>query len=325
MFGVSRRMFVVALLFAAPVEAFAEGEESGLIDRFHYDVSRRLSDFIGQIDNFFGGEEESARSNESWARLRIDPYYEQEFGSETKANVKLKLILPRSERRFRVLLSTDEEDNKDEGNRSGSAPSSDEDSNVSFALRFIRKAKDRSGTKFDVGAKVRSGAGQGFFRWGVFLRRPLFGAQGRRAWTGTITNNARYFSKNGFEDKLTFKLQRTIGEGNDFIFLNSTQFSWFEGNKGAFVDNVSGFYKAFASGSTLALELSLNGITAPAQGEKRFREGQIRVRYRRNVLRDWFFIEFWPSVQWPVEENFTNTYGVLLRFEALVGMRDPHN
>ena len=105
--------------------------------------------------------------------MRVDPYYEQESGSETKANVKLKLILPRSERRFRVLLSTDEQDNQDPDTGTAAASSADEDSNVSFALRFIRKAKDRSGSKFDLGAKVRGGKGQAFFRWGAFVRRPF--------------------------------------------------------------------------------------------------------------------------------------------------------
>jgi len=291
-------------------------EELGLIDSIHSGASERLSDFVGQIDEFFGGEEESARVNQSWARLRLDPKYHEEDDMEVKGNLKLKVVLPNSERRFRLLFSTDDSEER-RADASETQPTSEADSNLSFALRFIRKARENASVKFDLGVRSRESKTQTFVRLGAFHRSSL-----GEKWTGTITNNAFYYYSSGFEDKLTFKLERPLGKNKNWIFQSSSLFGWKKKQKGAVVDQVAGFYRAFGKTSSLAFELLSQIHTSPAPETKRFRGAVLQARYRRNVSRPWFYLEFWPSISWPVEHNYKGFYGALFRVEVLIGQHN---
>jgi len=310
-------VYLLALLSLALSSeiACAEETELGLIDSIHSGASQRLSDFIGQIDEFFGGEEESARVNQSWARLRIDNKYRDKDGMEFKGNLKLKVVLPNSERRFRLLFSTDDEVD----NRTAAAPETveEEGSGLSFALRFIRKARDNGSVKFDLGTRSRDSKTQTFVRLGAFSRSPL-----GKNWTGTITNNWFYYYSSGFENKLTFKLERPVGISQDWIFQSSSLFGWKKKQKGAVVDQVAGFYRAFGDKSSLAFEALSQFHTSPAAEAKRFQGAVLQMRYRRNVWRPWLYLEFWPSVSWPIEHDYKGLYGGLFRVEVLIGQHN---
>jgi len=293
--------------------AHAQEGEIGLIDSIHSRAGERLSDFVGQIDEFFGGEEESARANQSWARLRFDTKHQEKDDVELKAKLKLKLVLPSAERRFRLLFSTDDVE-ESKANDDVPKPANEADSNVSFALRFIRKARENSSVKFDLGLRSRDGKRQTFVRMGAFYRSAL-----DEDWTGTATNNIYYYYSSRFENKLSFKFERALGNSKDWIFQSATQFGWKKRQKGAFIDQVAGIYRAFGTKSSLALEFLMTNHTSPMVGDSRFQGSALQVRYRVNVWRPWLYLEVWPSISWPIENQYRGLYGGLIRVEALIG------
>lgn len=313
---ISMLLVAVISLLAGLKTAIAEDANLGFIDSVHSNASQRLSDFIGQIDEFFGGEEETARANQTWLRLRVDPRYRDMEGGSVKGDLKLKVVLPNAKRRFRLLLSSDDAEERKPGD-SAAQSSIDDGSNVSLALRFIRKARENGSVKFDLGVRSRDGKNQSFVRLGAFHRQPL-----GQFWTGTITNNAFYYYSSGFEDKLTFKLERPIGNSENWIFQTSALFGWKEHQKGAVADQVTGVYRAFGNRSSLAFELLTQAYTSREPGSRRFRRGELLLRYRQNIWRPWLYFELWPSVSWPSEHGYKGLPGILLRLEALIGRDD---
>ncbi|MBX2826162.1 MAG: hypothetical protein KTR33_15620 [Gammaproteobacteria bacterium] len=293
----------------------ADDEEVAVVDDVHQQVSRRLTDFIGQIDDFFGDDLELDQANESWARLRLDTVALENEDTEFKANIKLKLVLPSTERRMRVLLSTEEEDTRDPDARPSSRPQPNEDSgNVSLALRFLRNIREDSGLKFDIGARVRDEKAQAFGRIGAFIRRPV-----NENWNATLSNNAIYYSDSGFDDQLTLKFERFLDSKRPQFLLVSTQLAWSEGNRGAGVGQRFGYYRELSARTSVALEFDVNSLTSPPEGKKRLREGELRFRLRQNIWRPWFFYELIPRVNWPADKDYTGLYGGTIRVEVIFG------
>ena len=71
----------------------------------------------------------------------------------------MRAVLPRSEKRLRLLISTEEDlkpeaEGQEESNTDG----------LSFALRFIRSARDNGYLNFDLGARWRDAKVQVFGR-----------------------------------------------------------------------------------------------------------------------------------------------------------------
>lgn len=311
---------LVGLLFCSLVglsetNAQEPQTEITIVDDVHTNVSQRFSDFVGQIDEFFGEDLELDEANESWFRVRLDARSLEDEDPEFKGNIKLKLVLPSTEKRLRLLLSTEEEDTREPNSRPTSRPAQNDDNgNVSLALRFLRDIREDSGLRFDVGARVRDKRAQTFARIGAFIRRPV-----DLNWKATLSNNAVYYDKSGFEDKLTLKLARYLDQNKRVLFLNSTQFAWTEGNKGAGISQQVGVYRQLSDAASVAVEFQVGALTAPAKGEKRFRGGELRFRLRQNIWRPWFFYELTPSLSWPAEEDYRALYGGLIRIEVIFG------
>lgn len=311
-------LLLVITLSWYPATSMAEDiSTESVIDRVHGNMSIRLSDFVGRIDSFFGEDEESPRVNESFVRLRFQGTYLEKDSFDPKANLKLKLILPSTEERLRLLISADEDDTTEPGSSSASTNSDDTDGDLSLALRFLRTARENSGIKFDLGTRVRDSKLLAFARIGGFTR-----AQLSEDWRGTLANNALFYSDSGYDNRLSFKFERSLSFTREALLLSTTQFRWVDDSKGASIQQVAGLYSNYSPKTSLALEGLLSYTTAPASGVKRFDGGGLRFRIRQNAFRHWFFYEIWPGLNWLAERDYEMTYGLLIRVEAVIGRQE---
>ena len=285
--------------------------DENTVDVIHRTISEGLSDFIGQIDLFFSDEEQSARVNKSWARVRVDTLKRDSMDPDFNARVKLKLILPRTEQRFRLLLSSEDEQSGEQESSQFSPPDND---SVSFALRFLRTLREDNGLRFDVGARVRDDILQTFVAVGGFYRKPI-----GKYWTGTVYGDLEHFSDSGFENLLSIRFDRYTDFAERNLFLHQTRFNWKEGTPGMVITQTAGVYRELDQKSSIAVELLTTHFSASQPGRNHFDNGEFRIRYRKNIWRDWFYVELWPSVLWPQEKDYSAIYGGTIRVEALIG------
>lgn len=288
-----------------------------VVDGVQEKATDRFNSWILQIDDFFGGDQPVSEINESWARIRLDAI-EPGFGdTKGKATVKLRLVLPRSEQRFRLLLSTEDENStsKDTSGAGTSTNTSSDDQDVSLALRFIRTAKTSGSLNFDVGARIRDSKGQAFARINSSWVSNLNGG-----WNGKFTNNLFYFSSTGYENRLRYDLRKPWFGSETVFFRSSTNFNWVNGRKGAALSETLGMYAQINPRTALAGEAIFEYSTA-LNGDvtKRFHGSELRLRFRQNIWRPYFFYEIWPSVSWPVVNGYERVYGGMIRVEFVVG------
>ncbi len=291
----------------------------GAVDGVQQQASERFNRFVIQLDDFFSADEAPGEVNKSWARLRLDTIENSQQDLNFKASVKLRIVLPRAQQRFRLLLSSDDDGQSDSDGGASDVNSvsgnQSEDRNVSLALRFIRTARKSSSLNFDLGVRARDQKVQLFARISATNRQEL-----GSGWTSRISNDWFHYSSSGYENKLRFDFRRQLFVRGAVFFRTSTGFNWRKGRKGAGIGETLGVYSELSPTSALAVE-ALASYSTALNGEnlRRYEGAELRLRFRQNIWRPWFFYEVWPTIYWPSTNDYEPVYGGLIRIEVVIG------
>ena len=303
----------------------ADEERPGLFGRMGRSIEgtqRRASDgftdFISSVDGFLGDGTESSSSNESRARIRLEASRPGGEDLGFDASVKLRIVLPQAEQRFRLLFSSDDDEESsvvsEEGTIRPARVESSADRNASVAVRFIRTARETSSVNLDLGLRQRDGLVQVFGRLNTVAEGEMV-----RRWTGRVANSFFYYRKSGYENRLRFDVSRPVARRGNVFFRTNTAFNWRRGIKGANVGQTLGLYADLGERTAVALEALAGYSTAIIDGRARYSGAEVRVRFRQNVWRPWFFYEIWPSVAWPSSTDYERAWGGLVRLEVVLG------
>lgn len=302
---------------APPGRLDAVGE---IVERAQRGATERFGAFMFEVDDFFSGGQTSDEPNTSFLRVRADAVKPVLDDFELDPTIKLRVVLPRAERRFRLLFSTAEDETTTTAEVDRVARTDDDDT-VSFALRFVRRARSSVDLDFDIGARRRDGDYQLFGRINAQYRKDL-----SERWAMRIGNRYHYFTQSGFDNRIRFDLTRQLGnlDGERSRFIrSSTTLDWRATREGAAIVQILGLYADLSEKSAVAVEgvgrydTKLNGDITD-----RFRGGELRLRYRRKVWRPWFYVELWPAVAWPAEREYRRTFHGLARIEITIGGED---
>jgi hypothetical protein len=168
-----------------------------------------------------------------------------------------------------------------------------------------------------VGVRQRDGDVQYFGRLNMSYVTTL-----ARKWEFKASNSYWHFNKSGFENRLAFSFTRPLFYQEDLYFGSFSEINWRKGRKGAILGQTWGLYNQIDDARSVALEWLAGYHTALNDDiEDRYRGHELRVRWRHNVWRPWFFYEIWPSVSWPASKNYGRSYGFLARIEMVIGQR----
>jgi len=290
-----------------------------LVDETHDKVSGRFSQFVVEIDDFLGSGESQSELNTSWTRIRLDVIKPGAEPAKLAGKIKLRLVLPQAQKRYRLLFSMGDDDssaaNTDAAQRERTAREGDD--SVALALRFVRTAKETSSLNFDVGASYKDDKAQVFGRINMAYKRDwIWGFENR------ISNSFRYFSYSGYDNRFRYDLTRPFLKRKNLYFRNSTEFVWRKNYKGVGIGETIGLYADLGPKMALALE-GITGYTTALNfdASERFQGGEVRIRFRHSVWRDWLFYEIWPSVSWSASNDYEQAYGGLVRLEVTLGQQ----
>jgi len=269
--------------------------------------------FVIQVDDFFGGAEFSDEENRSWARVRIGVVKPAGESLDPKARLKVRIVLPQSQQRLRLLFST--EDTDINGSERRGAIENQTDQDAALALRFVRSLSDKLRLKFDIGARSRDSLIQIFGRISASNSR-----QFDSGWEYRISNNFFLFSSSGFENRFRVDIRKSINPASNVFFRSSTSIESRNGLRGASVDQVFGVYADLSSRAAIAYEGLFSFVTSrDDEFDTRYLGAEFRIRYRRNVWRPWFYYEVWPTASVLASTDRELKFGGLLRAEVLFG------
>lgn len=326
LFQIVATIALTALLgYPGSVSAQQESEENKVpetsesrVDWLYAKATDWFQGGVSRVDRFFVTDEYATHAdNQSRLRLRLNTDYIEHHGWDVGVNVKLHLVMPGLNNRVRLVMNDADDDDDTATQASDSTDESD------IAFRWIGLRSDRFSLSYDLGARIKDSDLAGFGRINAALRYPLF-----RKWTGATTNRLYYYSDTGVRNDLRQYFDRQIDDR--LLFRSRSRIQYFEENdyNPTFEQKFTLFHK-LSERNALAYEALFeryaeedslfddDEIIVPLQDN--YKSYSLRVRYRTNVWREWFFLEFWPIVSWPEERDYDTTLGARFRVEINFG------
>lgn len=293
------------------------------MDKPHRWMSRRLGDVSRQIDGFFGTDDLYNEVSGTYGEIRLRNRFTELQEDELDIDFRLKLRVPNTKRKLKLIFESDTEERETEAGQLGSISDSvvgeiNEDGEnrggrdgLSDIFAGVRQEiVNRLGLKIDtdLGVKVRTPPR-------LFARGKL-----RRLWEGDrwavrFKETPYWFSGEGFGNKAEFDFDRRLS--SRWAARATVYNSWEEDDDVTRLVNALGLYRlasartgiSFGVGHYMDNEFSAFATKAYSAS----------FRWRRRMYEQWLFVEAVPQVVWARSEDFKADYGFTLGIEVLFG------
>jgi hypothetical protein len=274
-----------------------QNPEATLVDRTHQGISESLAAPARWFDNFFRDPRLDEEPAGTLLRLRGSVIAEDGEKLSFKGKVKARLKLPNLKRRFHLILSSEDEDLRDETLKDARVTrESAGQEETSLALQYTqnRTAKFSLAHRFKVdledelNPQLRSR-----MRYTIpIVEQSLL----------TLAQAVFWENEEGFgeESRIDYDLPlsdstlvRVTGKG--LFSETSNGYEWL---------TLAQWLQSFSHKKALAVGSYVAGETRP---QNHVTEYDLFVKYRQQIVKKWLFIELKPELKWPRVKNFDTT------------------
>jgi len=269
------------------------------MDRSHTWVERGLFDVAVWFDHFFGDERMVVVERpEAYLRWKTELRWAEEEDWSFRSSVRASLRLPRMKKRWRLVFTSESKGDpnavipEDPGNPGLNPASQVRTSSTELIYDVFRTTYSVLDAGVGVQVKIPPNA---FVRTRYQHARPL-----ARDTLGRLTITAYWDAQKGFGESNQVDLERWLAPPTMLRWSNS--FTIEENGYGwAWGTDLSLLHK-FSPKSAITFSGGASGSTEPAWIAQNYR---VLARYRRNVWREWLFLEGEPEIHWPRMEDGT--------------------
>lgn len=292
-------------------------EKQPLLDRTQIAVYNLVSSMTQYFDSFFGVNDVSDISNVSRGSMSISGQHDQRNGTRRRFRLRARIALPALQQRTRLILGRGDADEMIDGTANDNIdtlPGRFSDYDEQEWLIGVGSSRNQvlsRGWNFSVGIKVRTPLepyARATYRWNKGLGdnwrwqvQPRLFVQSQRGGGGSLTNTLDFDASRNW----MFRSYSILRGEDDIEGLGWTQqFTAYH----YISDRMATSYNLFATGETDA--------DVPVQ------DYGLELRFRRQISRDWLFMELLSFVTWPREDLFEireRNLGVGIEFEMQFG------
>ena len=282
-----------------------------VLDAPHKYVSEQVEWLVTGVDKYFANEAFYNYTTDTYVQLSADVLYEEEFAETSYgANLRARVDLPRTKRRFKLLIDTDPTEKQDPIERSvdDSPAAAVQESDVYAAVERERERK---------GWLIRPSVGAKFnFPIEPFVRLRLTNLFPLQRWQLRVNENLYWFDDSGFGSDTTFDFDLPVGNGH--LFRTTSFARWTEELNYFELNQIITFFQTLSPTRRISYQIGAYGQTQPTL----FMTDYLAViRYRQNIHKDWLFFEIRPQVLYQKESDWDDEVSLLLRLEWLFGRK----
>ncbi len=292
----------------------SEPAQETSVDKMQGATTNQLRKMVGKVDSFFVDDYYSTfGENSTRLRLRMDSSWVQDHGWEVKPRVKLHLVLPGLGERVRLVMNDDDDDSE----------VGEDDNENDTALRWIGHQGKNTSLSFDVGLRIKSSKLDPFLRINSAIQYDI-----SENWYGQTSNRLFYYSKAKWRNDFRQSFNREITD--NLLFRARTRVQYFDNKDyNPFLEQKFSLFHTLNKKTALAYEIYW---TQRAESDSLFDEDEIKghlkdnyqnvvmqLRYRRNVWRDWLYVELWPIIGVAEERDWDTVVGAFFRLEVTLG------
>lgn len=283
--------------------------EDGL-DEAHETWSERVREAGIRIDRLFGGEDFVPDPN-SYVRIRTIGLM-HEGNSKAEVRVRARLALPNTEKRLSLVIDSDDDERFDRGSGHEPSPpgllrSPRDNTGFTAGVRYLKDLSDTVNFDTDVGVRLRSGIpdpyvrariGKTFFPGGWELR-PLEEVY----W--------RYHKGRGVRSQVV--LQRVLSSSQ--FFRSTSEIDWVYRDRRTYTSQDFTFTRELNRMHAVQAQIGVRGEDGPTRVVNWF----VNIGWRRNIYKDWLFLELRPELLFDREEDFRAEPRLFLTLESYFG------
>gem|GEM_PF-1633368 len=272
-------------------------------------VSEYVESLNDGMDSFFMGaffddeiiNDESSGSN---GRLFFSTRRVEGEGVDYQSGINLKLVLPNTRDRFKVLVETDENDDETkETNALGTTDNVTYSTSIRVEIREGRRWK----TSWDNG--VRWEAEPVYFSRLRARRTDYFDD-----WRSRLLQSAYWRTDDGWGAKLRASLMRPIDLRRHFT--TSFNADYLLDNDFAELENSMAIFDELSYKHAMLYRFAILGDT---EGLTKVNSYVTTVSYRRKIYKSFVFAEVVPELAWPRERDYSLTPAISFRLEMIFG------
>ena len=281
-----------------------------LIDQRNY-LSKKIVRLAKKVDRFIGQEEADESLNESFMRTRLSTTLNKAGDVDVSAQFKLKLDLPLSKKRYRLIIENDpNSDNESLGNKEITVKEGDldDDENRQFLSGFryvISDELEKWYVATDVGLRIR-------LHPTVFTRlKAKRDYKLNELWRFRIKESIYYFNDSGLGEKTQFFFYRPIH--NTLRFRSTSEAKWSKDESAFEFAQVFSFLKTLDEKTAIKYQF---GILGESQPTERTTDYYLNANYRKLIYQDWLFFEIKPQLLWKREDDWALSPSITFRLEV---------
>ncbi len=276
------------------------------LDELQVKGSQLVTDFATWVDSFFDDPRYVSEENRTRAKLKLTFGYSDFYDFEFQPGIDLRLNLPALENRFNIFLRA----NDDSDFNTDSNPISNTDRNAGEELTAGVQYFLALGEKYNI--SVDTGLSFNYAYAGLRFRHlHQFFSTG---WEGRFTDRVRYYTDEGWENKASYDLERSLGER--FFLRNTLTGVVAERFDGVPASLVVSLYQVLNIERAILYDVGAYTNTEP---EFELTDLQFKIRYRQRFFRDWLVLEVAPQATFPKEYDNEFNPGIVIKFEADFG------
>lgn len=250
--------------------------------------SKDISSLAINIDRFFAGDE-AREQNESYVRLRAGSIWRRDGDISSDSDIKVKLDLPGSKRRWKLLFESDPDEFSDLETQTRSTPIDNrqftDTEGSTGALRFVVDEKSKWKKDFDVGVRGSTPLDT-FARYQLRRNHKI-----NEDWALYFKESIYIFHSDGWGQKTSISFERLITE--NYLWRNRIETK--------FKDEKNELQTAFVM-STLhvlddsrAIDYSV-GVLVNNRPVSQTTAYFINTTFRKRLYKDWLFFDIRPEL-----------------------------
>jgi hypothetical protein len=304
------RILIIFLILSSLTQA-----KENFTDHTHRTLSKKITTFAESIDNFFGTKKGKNKVNKSKVRIYVDTLKTEGEIPTSEGNVKLQLVLPKTQDRLRFVLESEDDD---QGVASSTATNQKNTGRSETAGEKVRDATTAGFRYITDSASIKSSIGTGII-FDTISPRPFYRVKLYRdakfgKWKFRPQQEILWVSEKGHSTDTDLDLDKTLNHKWLFRFVNNIQ--W---NDTDYIINFQNGPSWFQKiNETIGLSYNAHIFTSN-QPVFEINNYSLSIGYRQLLYKKWFFWTLSPAINFPRDNNFHRTPSIAVRFEAIVG------
>lgn len=286
-----------------------QDEESffSFLDQPQSIISDGLKSFASGMDEFFADEKVYYESTGSYLRLTLDTIWKEGVETGYISDVKLKLRLPRTQKKMKLVFESDADKRLDDVDHSTEKTpvQSMEESEYFAGIQATLGDEKKWRLKPSIG--VHFGSNTELYVRFRADREYQFGG-----WQLHWNETPFWFDSTKWGLDTLFELDKKYGEDN--LFRTSTFGRWTEVLDYFELSHTFAMYHTLSERRIVSYQASVYGISEPTVHATDY---LLQLRYRQNIHKDYLFMELVPSIRYEKINNFETDYGFLFRIEMI--------